>query len=699
MKSYKIGEKFYLNEQEVELESKELKVEPKHQYIIIDRSGSMWRDLNLVIDTIINYVDTLPEGSTVSVGYFSGYGEYGLSVPYELKKEKQGIVKTVESYRHSMGCTNFVEILEKIKTDCRQRNSSLFFFTDGCHNCGSFNGVLDVLNELKQYLEVSVFVGCGWINRENMVQMAQLVDGSFIQLNGFDEFKETLHNFGETVGESCSTQQVAVPQNADNICSVLGKNVIYYTKDDSNMIKYKSSNKKKQVIYFTSETPIYNEENISNRNEVCARTLIYNLVQTNQVPLALQILNVLGDKHYINRLYNTYTEDEYAEVEKDLLMATYDSRKRYKEGKVCNYLPSDDARCVLDVLDIVLNDDDALVHLNDKEFIYESVSRKSEQTDGSKLQYPKDIKANANNLKYNENRLNVNLNVSYKADVPLIPSEFKQTNAINESLDRYNLKNTYQVNCIRNYNIILDGKLQTKKLILSNLKKDTINKLANELTLRNDKKYVLDLSGLPLINKSYLSNTSANKLAVDCWNSFLLNNEISVLKYLKNKLTTISTSEVSLDLESFLADNYYIKNGMYQPPKTTVEATDEYTSYEFNVSFKGYSKASASSVIKKIQDGKNVTEREKIVAHYYDKYKDYTLSNLDTMLKAKNIEYRSIQTNIQHAKFAIILINRGCMDEFRSREDMSLEIDTSSSNLGINKVTTVFKVEKKSFKI
>ena len=111
---------------------------------------------------------------------------------------------------------------------------------------------------------------------------------------------------------------------------------------------------------------------------------------------------VLGDKHYINRLYNTYTEDEYAEVEKDLLMATYDSRKRYKEGKVCNYLPSDHARCVLDVLDIVLNDDDALVHLNDKEFIYESVSRKSEQTDGSKLQYPKDIKANANNLKYNE---------------------------------------------------------------------------------------------------------------------------------------------------------------------------------------------------------------------------------------------------------------------------------------------------------
>ena len=39
------------------------------------------------------------------------------------------------------------------------------------------------------------------------------------------------------------------------------------------------------------------------------------------------------------------------------------------------------------------------------------------------------------------------------------------------------------------------------------------------------------------------------------------------------------------------------------------------------------------------------------------------------------------------------------MDEFRNRDDMSLEIDTTGSNIGIDKITTVFKIEQKAVKI
>ena len=115
MKSYKVEEDLYLNEIQVKVpEIKEEKVKSKHQYIIIDRSGSMYYDIDQVVETIIKYVDTLSEGSKVSLGYFSGYGQYGLSVPYTLTKEKDGVVKTVETYRNVGGCTNFTEILEKI---------------------------------------------------------------------------------------------------------------------------------------------------------------------------------------------------------------------------------------------------------------------------------------------------------------------------------------------------------------------------------------------------------------------------------------------------------------------------------------------------------------------------------------------------------------------------------------------------------
>ena len=92
IKSYKITDTLFVNEQVIDMPKKEFKVETKHQYIILDRSGSMWNELDKIADVIINYVDTLTEGSTVSLGYFSGNGQYGLSVPYILKKEKESIL-------------------------------------------------------------------------------------------------------------------------------------------------------------------------------------------------------------------------------------------------------------------------------------------------------------------------------------------------------------------------------------------------------------------------------------------------------------------------------------------------------------------------------------------------------------------------------------------------------------------------------
>ena len=704
MKSFKITEQLYLNELEVQLpdteDKKHIKVS-SHQYIIIDRSGSMWSDLDFVVDTITKYVDTLEEGTSVSLGWFSGNSEYGLSVPYELKKEKDGVVKTLDTYRNSLGCTNFTEILQKISKDIQNRpeKSSLFFFTDGCHNCGSFNNVIDVLQQVKDKLEVSIFVGCGWINRQNMIDMANTTSGAFIQLNNMQDFGQALQDFNEGVQDSVPGCRVTLPEDAQNICSILGKNVVSYVKDEDNSIFYKASDKSKQVVFFTSSTPLYQLTNF-NKEEVCARTLIYYLVQHNKTPLALQILNVLGDKFYIRKLYNTFTSEEYAKIENDMLQAIFRSRKRYKEGKVANYLPDDNAFCVLDVLDIISNDDTAILHLNDKDFEYKKISRSGIQQDGTKLDYPKDIKANANNIKYHENRLNVNLNVSYSANVILDKSQFK--NPLTENMNKYGLTNKqkYPVNCIRNYNIILDGKLNTEKLVLSKLSKESIKKLTDIITFREDGKYVLDMSNLPLINKGYLKYTSAKSLAEKYAQQYNLSVQLSVINYLIKQLQQDSDTETLQEssLEKFLEEVFYIKNNMYNPPKTSVESTDEYQSYEFNIAFKGYSKPSAGSVIKKIENNGSLTEREKIVECYYTPIKNYSLEQLKTLAEVINKQYKEIQTELQHAKFAIILINRGCMDEFDNREDMKINITTTFGN-ETKELITNFKIISKPVKI
>lgn len=693
MKSYKITDELFLNEYHFTVATKE-EVKPKHQYIIIDRSGSMWHDIDHTVDIIIEYVDTLPEGSTVSLGYFSGTSEYGLSVPYELKKEKDGIVKTVNEYRKTLGCTNFTEILEKVKKDLRT-NSSLFFFTDGCHNCGSFSDVLKELKQLKSSLDIALFVGCGWINRQNMIDMANEVDGSFVHMENFNSFKEVLSEFGRSVEDNTATEEILLPGDCLNICSILGKNIVRYTKNQDSKITYKISDKATQVVYFTSTKPHFEETEILNTNELAARVLTYIQVQNNEVPNALKVLNVLGDKFYIRKLYNTFTQEEYAEVENELLKAIFDSRKRYKEGKVKNYLPDDNEFCVLDALDVISNDNAIKIHLNDPDFTYLKISRPSEQQDGSKLEYPKNIEAYANNLKYHESRLNVNLNVTYEAYVPLIPENFTKTNAINEKLEDYGFKKgqKYPVNCIRNYNIILDGKLQTKKLILSRLSKDSINKLSSILTLRDDKKYILDMSQLSVINKSYLKTTSAKNLAALCWKAYIKGIELSVLNNYIKVLSPQKPEDLTKQ-EQFLLDNFYIKKGIYQPPVSQVESTDEYLAYEFIVKFKGWSKPTASTVINKLNEGKTLTQRELLIKPFYESYSKLSLKELKIKKEEINKEYKLLQSQIQHAKFAIILINRGCMDEFKSRENMNIDIQTDQ---GI--VNAQFEVVQKPVKM
>jgi hypothetical protein len=700
IKSYKVKDGLYVNEVPVKMLISSVPKAPQHQFIIIDRSGSMYYELDKLCDILIEYVGKLTEGSTVSVGWFGSSGSYGLSVPYTLKKELTGVTKTIDSYRSTKGCTCFDEVLHKVNENCSAENKgSLYFFTDGWHNSNPWMSVVKELEALRDKLEVSMFVGCGYINRDNMTDMADITDGSFIHIEDFSDFKQSLYDFGDGVTESVPGCIVEVPVEADNFCSVLGKQIIGYTftedTDKNHYIKYKASNKKTQVYYSTSATPIGEVKELG-KNEVPFRALAYYLVQHNKTPMALDILNFLGDKYLINKLYNTFTNDEYAKVENTLRSSIFNSKSRYKEGKVPNFMPKDDAFCVLDALDVLTSDPKAIIHLTDPEFKYNHISRKSEQTDGAKLMYPKEITARASQLVYNETALNVSLQCWYEAGVKLDPKEFKETNAKEFDFNKYNMKSgeVYAVNCVRNYSIIADAKLNTPKLIVSKLSKSSVQKLAEILTARDDDKYVIDLANIPLINKTYLKETSAKKLAEACWESKMLGTNLSVLRY----LTPADSIDYSSDKYKDLAKYFYIKNDIYQPPMTAVEATDEYMRYEFKVSFKGYSNASASSVIKKINEGKSITAREVPVKLAYDAYRNLDWKDINETYDKLNKEYKKLNNKIQHAKFAIILINRGSMPEFTSREDMSLEIDCRLGD-AIEKVTTKFEVVQKPVKL
>jgi hypothetical protein len=718
IKSLKIGNELYVNIMPITVQKeKEVVIqEAQNQFLIFDRSGSMSGYLSKIMDTAIAYCNKLPEGSTVSLGYFSGTGTYNLTVPYTLKKEMASVTTTLNGYRQALGMTNFIEILNKVNEIAGKVNgkSSLFFFTDGCHNSGGGRRDIEkALVEWKKYAQISMFVGYGYIDRDTMSWMASTTEGSFIHLNNFNNFQQTLDDFGVAVEESNPSVEIEIPVKEEIIpLSFSGKAVTEYIVEKGK-IKYKPTKKEFKGIFFLTNSKVENSEEITEVDvtiERCVRALALIHSQKNNTTASLELLSYIGDKYLIQSLYNSITPEEFSESETKIRKSIFVPKERFLEGTVKNFLPAPDAFCVLDAVNILAEDENVKLYPRDKDFEYISIGKKTEQTDGPKIEYPDDLAVYFNNIVMHKERLNLSISTATQGSVSLDPANFKEKPFTTEERIKAGLPEKFMVSSFRTYSVIADGKLQTSKLVASDLSKETVNKLGSIITRRKDGKYVIDFSSLPIINKTYVKMTSGKILAEKIWKEKVISDQISVYNHLKKKeeeaigKTLLRDTGISEEAASFLLAHCYIKNGSYNPPVKTVAGNDEYEAYSFSIDPRGYSKASASDVIKKIASNKTTTPREQIVAEVY---KDY-LSNPDfkgtkgeelIIRLAKAVEkltkdLKEVRKSIQLSKFAIILGNKGKMDEFTSRENMSLQLKDKTFKGDEVDLTFEFVIEK-----
>ena len=354
------------------------------------------------------------------------------------------------------------------------------------------------------------------------------------------------------------------------------------------------------------------------------------------------------------------------------------------------------------------------MHTRDKDFEYIRIGKGTEQLDGSKIEYPDDLAVSFNNIVMNKERLNYSISTYAEAEVHLDPEQFKNDPFTKDDLEFYDIPERVPVTMFRTYTIIADGRLQTKKLVVSGLSKETINSLGSILTLRDDKKYIVDFTSLPIINKTYINMTSGVTLAQHVWREKILTDQISLYNFYKKQTEealgkkSIKKSDFSEEATQFLATHCYIKNNSYNPPVKAITENDEYEAYSFSINIQGFSKAQASSVVKKLDDGKNITQRELIIKEAYTNFHDaprhrpkgeVLLKNIEEDIAELNKELKDVRRFIQLSKFAIILGNKCKMDEFESRESMSLSIDLLTLNREKLDVTFDFKIEKIKIKL
>ncbi|HRZ18595.1 MAG TPA: VWA domain-containing protein [Methanofastidiosum sp.] len=724
IRSLKIKDDLYFNAMAITFDEKKEKAimvpDAQNQFLIFDRSGSMTGYLNKIMDSAIAYCNKLPEGSTVSLGYFSDTGQYNLTVPYTLKKELNGVTTTLNGYRRSLSMTNFIEILNKVNEIAGKVNgkSSLFFFTDGCHNSGGGRPQIEkALKSWTQYAQITMFVGYGYIDRDMMSWMASVTEGSFIHLNNFGNFEKTLEDFGVAVEDSSPSIPVDIPVSEEIIpVSFSGKALVEYVVEKG-QIKFKPAKKEYRGIFFITKSKVKGAEDITEIDitlERGIRALATIHSQKNNILQALDLLSYIGDKYLIQNLYNSIAPEEFSEAETKIRRSIFVPKDRFLEGVVKDFLPDPNAFCVMDAINILIEDDNVKMYPRDKDFEYTSIGKKTEQTDGPSVEYPDDMFVFFNNVVMNKERLNLSISTEAKGTVNLLSDKFVVKPATKEDLTKMNIPEKFPVSSFRTYAIIADGKLQTKKLVISDISKETINKLGSILTRRTDGKYVVDFSSLPIINRVYVKMTSAKTLAEKVWQEKLLADQISVYTNLKKKeeeatgKVAVRDTGLSDEAAQYLIEHCYIKNGSYNPPTKLLAGDDEYEAYSFSIEPKGFTKVSASDVIKKVAAQKNTTPREQIVKEAYDQYLKDPIASLkgEALIKklvekitSLNKELKDVRKFIQLSKFAIILGNKGKMDEFSSRENMVLPMKVKSL-VGTEISTTFeFAIDKVKVKI
>ncbi len=730
IKSLKINDKLYVNTMTIKVqpqveEQVSKSVEASNQFLIFDRSGSMHGYLGDVINSSIKYVESLPEGSTVSLGYFSGTNQYSLSVPYVLKKELNGAITTLKTYSEALCLTNFIEILEKVNSVAKTRNdkSSLFFFTDGCHNSGgSVDDVINVLREWTNYAGITMFVGYGYIDRDTMTKMAQVTEGTFVHLDKFSNFTNTLNDFKESVSDLALSVEVDFDIKGDNVVpiSISGRSVVEYGVVDKK-IKFKLTKKSFRGLYFVTDylvegaDVIESVESVNIERGIRALALTYS--QRNNVEMSLELLNKIGDKYLIDKLYNSISPDEFASSETLIRKSIYSPTDRFIDGvSKGNYLPDPNTFCVLDAINILSNDKNVKLHVIDKDFNYNRIGSKSIRQDGPKINYT-ESKVSFNKIVMNKTRLNLSISTSIKGYIDLLSEDYKLNPPTNDDIERLNIPNKYNITSFKTYSIITDGKLNVENLVLSDLSNETYDQLKPYLVHREEGDvFILKLSTLPLINKTYSKHTSAKTLAENVWQEKILKDKMSTLRYM-NKVAskTEKESELSFTEEqvNYLWEHCYIKDGKYQPPMKSLAGDDEYDAYEFEIKIKGFSDATASSVIKKIEENKlilegsvkgkikNVTNREKLIRESYEYYLPLMDSSekIEAELSRLNKELNIVRQFIQSSKFAVILVNKGKLDEFESRENQNIELECESITNEKMNITFEFSINKIQVKI
>ena len=646
---------------------------------LVDCSGSMYYDLPKLNPVLKNRLPNLvKEGDSLSLGWFSGKGQYGFlqeRVKFETPQDIQNIQNLIDRFLRPQCLTGFKESLQSVIDNYADQDISLYFLTDGHENAWPEHETLQVAKVLGSNkpgtprLLAATVVGYGdYYNRRYLQSLAENLGGSFVVAEDFDKFEPTLEaQFqlhaskraeyeveGGYVYEVSDTGSVASYAIEEGKVSIPEDSAVYnavLSTDDEAVVKVAHESQRA----FLGLVQLLNNKGLSKE----VKRLI---VGSGDVDLYTRFSNVIG-KQAVTRF-------------SDYLAMLIKQGSMYVEGFSEELKEDPNAYCVLDLLSD-LKTLDIKVKLNTPLFKYSKIGASSvpvvkmvldngrflkeveaylktkegltvtpeltEEMDLKiaelktacvkeaaaptfKYDYPAEG-VSVSNLVYNLENPNISINVTLPITVSF-PDDFKET------LEQYGIPQEFPSKKIKSYAVINSGNVNTKNLIVNAEKVASEKELLwrklkliqQTIELDGFTFYVLDLGQLPITNLNRCRDISAADLANMELDKLFLSADQKVAKYFldavySTKLKTASTFEQAYTAEGteWLKEMGVTENG-YNAPSKKVFSGDFYTAVQLDTKVAGISSLPAvkKDILDRVESGKKLNT---IQTYMYEIYK------------------------------------------------------------------------------
>lgn len=691
-----------------EKEVTEETVERLHHIHILDRSGSMYSSIGKLVDNVKATLDYMDDGDLITVIWFSGFNECKVLLKGATKSKD--LYTLLDTLKSTVGLTCFSEplkltneVIDELKVLCP--NFSVTMFTDGCtvtpHSQEEERvRIFKQLEIMRPNILALNTIGYGWYYEEDLLKsMAETsLFGRMIHSENIEEYKEIWNRQYKMIS-GCIPERVNI-RIKDN-----DGDIVYLTRNNTKLSKgviemsYLDKWKNQFFVICPEATEVvnivHNEElttyklddlKVTKMRKDTAANFLYALAYeyyyAGRTEEALDILMELKDKNMIDRQLNAFTSSERQEFQDSLQKTIFNNSDRDSSAPD-NYIPVEDAFCIMDLLKILSSDDNYYVPTKNYNRVGQKVTDNFNLFNSTKTNPGsfKDIVLNSKNL-------NISLMFTVDGTVKINPRQASKNN----------LPVEIDSKLFRNHTIIKDGRLNMDTLsckLTPNTCDILKDKIPMKYTIENDETITtIDLRQLPIINRMYAKDKDPKNLLSVVKKINELKAAAKVYKeYYKvsneNTNVIIDTVEYTPEQLEILKEHGLNAQLQYVGVDNTVAEKDEqdfYMTRSLECTLKGWSSLpKLSDVFTKKETGKKMNEPTACMSDVIDEIS--AGSDLKSSIDNIKDEVLRLSLDLNTLKMAKVLTGSWWED---------LELDTKGNYIFDNLIIKA-KYEKKYF--